>query len=140
MHAVKANAFLIGLDSFVLTMNEVPYFYRRTFANLEWTNARSICLLGSIVMILKESISLSFYRIVSICDLYTCNFIQRIVIIYCFYIDSHIPSCLCWFTDMLPGLLQGQEKMSKSDTSSAIFMEDEEVLFDRYLSFCQSCH
>nr|XP_043624980.1 tyrosine--tRNA ligase 1, cytoplasmic-like [Erigeron canadensis] len=28
---------------------------------------------------------------------------------------------------MLPGLLQGQEKMSKSDPSSAIFMEDEEV-------------
>nr|XP_043628570.1 tyrosine--tRNA ligase 1, cytoplasmic-like [Erigeron canadensis] len=28
---------------------------------------------------------------------------------------------------MLPGLLQGQEKMSKSDSSSAIFMEDEEV-------------
>ncbi|CAO2823251.1 unnamed protein product [Amaranthus hypochondriacus] len=28
---------------------------------------------------------------------------------------------------MLPGLLQGQEKMSKSDTSSAIFMEDEEA-------------
>nr|XP_043624301.1 tyrosine--tRNA ligase 1, cytoplasmic-like isoform X1 [Erigeron canadensis] len=27
---------------------------------------------------------------------------------------------------MLPGLLQGQEKMSKSDSSSAIFMEDEE--------------
>jgi len=28
---------------------------------------------------------------------------------------------------MLPGLQQGQEKMSKSDPSSAIFMEDEEV-------------
>ncbi|KAI3804110.1 hypothetical protein L1987_32280 [Smallanthus sonchifolius] len=28
---------------------------------------------------------------------------------------------------MLPGLLQGQEKMSKSDVSSAIFMEDEEA-------------
>ncbi|XP_021988682.1 tyrosine--tRNA ligase 1, cytoplasmic isoform X2 [Helianthus annuus] len=28
---------------------------------------------------------------------------------------------------MLPGLLQGQEKMSKSDASSAIFMEDEEA-------------
>nr|XP_043617594.1 tyrosine--tRNA ligase 1, cytoplasmic-like [Erigeron canadensis]XP_043617595.1 tyrosine--tRNA ligase 1, cytoplasmic-like [Erigeron canadensis] len=28
---------------------------------------------------------------------------------------------------MLPGLLQGQEKMSKSDPSSAIFMEDEEA-------------
>lgn len=28
---------------------------------------------------------------------------------------------------MLPGLLQGQEKMSKSDTSSSIFMEDEEA-------------
>lgn len=31
------------------------------------------------------------------------------------------------FADMLPGLQQGQEKMSKSDPSSAIFMEDEEV-------------
>eukprot|EP00897_Mesotaenium_endlicherianum_P006506 jgi/Mesen1/5884/ME000299S04998 len=28
---------------------------------------------------------------------------------------------------MLPGLLEGQEKMSKSDPNSAIFMEDEEV-------------
>jgi len=28
---------------------------------------------------------------------------------------------------MLPGLLQGQEKMSKTDSSSSIFMEDEEV-------------
>ncbi|KAL7609055.1 tyrosine--tRNA ligase 1, cytoplasmic [Lactuca sativa] len=28
---------------------------------------------------------------------------------------------------MLPGLLQGQEKMSKSDSSSAVFMEDEEA-------------
>lgn len=30
-------------------------------------------------------------------------------------------------SDMLPGLLMGQEKMSKSDPNSAIFMEDEEV-------------
>lgn len=29
---------------------------------------------------------------------------------------------------MLPGLQEGQEKMSKSDPSSSIFMEDEEVL------------
>ncbi|KAJ0787957.1 putative tyrosine--tRNA ligase [Helianthus annuus] len=29
--------------------------------------------------------------------------------------------------DMLPGLKEGQDKMSKSDTSSTIFMEDEEV-------------
>lgn len=28
---------------------------------------------------------------------------------------------------MLPGLLAGQEKMSKSDPNSAIFMEDDEV-------------
>jgi len=28
---------------------------------------------------------------------------------------------------MLPGLQQGQEKMSKSDPLSSIFMEDEEV-------------
>ncbi|KAJ0575298.1 putative aminoacyl-tRNA synthetase, class Ic [Helianthus annuus] len=30
--------------------------------------------------------------------------------------------------DMLPGLKEGQDKMSKSDTSSTIFMEDEEVI------------
>lgn len=30
---------------------------------------------------------------------------------------------------MLPGLQEGQEKMSKSDPSSSIFMEDEEVLY-----------
>jgi tyrosyl-tRNA synthetase len=29
---------------------------------------------------------------------------------------------------MLPGFKEGQEKMSKSDPSSAIFMEDDEVL------------
>lgn len=34
---------------------------------------------------------------------------------------------LNWVSDMLPGLKQGQEKMSKSDPNSAIFMEDEEV-------------
>lgn len=28
---------------------------------------------------------------------------------------------------MLPGFKEGQEKMSKSDPSSAIFMEDDEV-------------
>lgn len=32
-----------------------------------------------------------------------------------------------WFADMLPGLKEGQEKMSKSDPSSSIYMEDEEV-------------
>ncbi|KAL4573479.1 hypothetical protein LXL04_020287 [Taraxacum kok-saghyz] len=32
--------------------------------------------------------------------------------------------------DMLPGLLQGQEKMSKSDSSSAVFMEDEEAKYN----------
>ena len=30
---------------------------------------------------------------------------------------------------MLPGFKEGQEKMSKSDPSSAIFMEDDEVYF-----------
>jgi hypothetical protein len=30
-------------------------------------------------------------------------------------------------TDMLPGFKEGQEKMSKSDPTSAIFMEDDEV-------------
>jgi tryptophanyl-tRNA synthetase len=32
-------------------------------------------------------------------------------------------------SDMLPGFKEGQEKMSKSDPSSAIFMEDDEVVF-----------
>ena len=35
--------------------------------------------------------------------------------------------------DMLPGFKEGQEKMSKSDPTSAIFMEDDEV-FPRF--FC----
>ncbi|KAJ6900954.1 hypothetical protein NC652_026905 [Populus alba x Populus x berolinensis] len=34
---------------------------------------------------------------------------------------------LFMIADMLPGLQQGQEKMSKSDPSSSIFIEDEEV-------------
>lgn len=35
---------------------------------------------------------------------------------------------LCFpLAEMLPGLQEGQEKMSKSDPSSSIYMEDEEV-------------
>ncbi|KAL9993832.1 putative rossmann-like alpha/beta/alpha sandwich protein [Helianthus debilis subsp. tardiflorus] len=34
--------------------------------------------------------------------------------------------------DMLPGLKEGQDKMSKSDTSSTIFMEDEEPVPDHF--------
>lgn len=45
---------------------------------------------------------------------------------YCYLINMVIAPCFC-YADMLPGLLQGQEKMSKSDSSSAVFMEDEEV-------------
>ena len=43
--------------------------------------------------------------------------------------------------DMLPGLQQGQEKMSKSDPSSSIFMEDEEV-FSGFMhgEFKRSCN
>jgi hypothetical protein len=38
---------------------------------------------------------------------------------------------------MLPGLKEGQAKMSKSDPSSAIFMEDDEVFpLIRYLPDC----
>lgn len=37
---------------------------------------------------------------------------------------------------MLPGLQEGQEKMSKSDPSSAIFMEDEEVSELYFEYFC----
>lgn len=38
-----------------------------------------------------------------------------------------ISFALWFFADMLPGLQQGQDKMSKSDPSSSIFMEDDEV-------------
>lgn len=42
---------------------------------------------------------------------------------------------------MLPGLLQGQEKMSKSDPNSAIFMEDteQEVKTKIKKAFCPPC-
>lgn len=36
--------------------------------------------------------------------------------------NHHLPPCR-----MMPGLLEGQEKMSKSDPNSAIFMEDSEM-------------
>lgn len=49
--------------------------------------------------------------------------------------------------DMLPGLLAGQEKMSKSDPNSAIFMEDDEVrsstvcyaVYQIWLAFVDHC-
>ncbi|KAL6654316.1 hypothetical protein ACP70R_007781 [Stipagrostis hirtigluma subsp. patula] len=37
------------------------------------------------------------------------------------------PIILSHLTDMLPGFKEGQQKMSKSDPSSAIFMEDDET-------------
>jgi len=37
-------------------------------------------------------------------------------------------SPLMSIADMLPGIKEGQQKMSKSDPSSAIFMEDSEVI------------
>ena len=36
---------------------------------------------------------------------------------------------------MLPGFKEGQEKMSKSDPSSAIFMEDDEVYISHEMFF-----
>ncbi|KAI3702734.1 hypothetical protein L6452_28486 [Arctium lappa] len=39
---------------------------------------------------------------------------------------------------MLPGLLQGQEKMSKSNSSSAIFMEDEENQFLEHIRWAST--
>ncbi|XP_027186377.1 uncharacterized protein [Cicer arietinum] len=36
------------------------------------------------------------------------------------------------FSDMVPGLQQGQEKMSKSDPLSSIFMEDEEPVREQF--------
>jgi tryptophanyl-tRNA synthetase len=36
---------------------------------------------------------------------------------------------------MLPGFKEGQEKMSKSDPSSAIFMEDDEVNISHEIFF-----
>lgn len=47
--------------------------------------------------------------------------------IFFFPVSSSSLAVVNGFADMLPGLQQGQEKMSKSDPSSAIFMEDEEV-------------
>ncbi|KAF2309355.1 hypothetical protein GH714_001710 [Hevea brasiliensis] len=43
------------------------------------------------------------------------------------WILKGINSLVAVNVDMLPGLQQGQEKMSKSDPSSSIFMEDEEA-------------
>ncbi|KAJ0593266.1 putative tyrosine--tRNA ligase [Helianthus annuus] len=42
---------------------------------------------------------------------------------------SSIPDsiALTFIAHMLPGLLEGQEKMAKSNPNSAIFMEDEEA-------------
>jgi hypothetical protein len=34
---------------------------------------------------------------------------------------------------MLPGIKEGQQKMSKSDPASAIFMEDDEVFSSLYI-------
>nr|TKS17171.1 hypothetical protein D5086_0000020020 [Populus alba] len=39
---------------------------------------------------------------------------------------KYFSTLLFMIADVLPGLRQGQEKMSKSDPSSSIFMEDEE--------------
>ena len=41
--------------------------------------------------------------------------------------------------DMLPGLQEGQDKMSKSDPSSSIFMEDEEVCFNFIRGKIEQC-
>lgn len=57
------------------------------------------------------------YFSIYFCILY--NFVYSFVVFICF--------AYWWFTDMLPGLQQGQEKMSKSDPLSSIFMEDDEV-------------
>ena len=37
--------------------------------------------------------------------------------------------------DILPGIKEGQQKMSKSDPSSAIFMEDDEVFIMMHTFF-----
>ena len=37
--------------------------------------------------------------------------------------------------DILPGIKEGQQKMSKSDPSSAIFMEDDEVFIMMHAFF-----
>jgi hypothetical protein len=42
--------------------------------------------------------------------------------------------------DMLPGFKEGQEKMSKSDPSSAIFMEDDEVYISHEIFFLLHQH
>ena len=88
LHAcIKENCFCNCFIRFNTTMK---YFYlnRRTFASSEWTSARSICLLGSIVMISKESISLLFYHTVSNCAVYSCSYLS-LIIIGRFHVDSY---------------------------------------------------
>ena len=51
--------------------------------------------------------------------------------VYCCLILASAARCLTphppGYLRMMPGLLEGQEKMSKSDPNSAIFMEDSEA-------------
>ena len=55
--------------------------------------------------------------------------------VLCLYFAEHVFFCLTRIADMLPGFKEGQEKMSKSDPSSAIFMEDDEVYISHRILF-----
>ena len=79
----------------------------------------------STVMTSRGKTSPSFCRIVLSFFLFTNFFPFYLLLIFLLSFGL----CDIHYTDMLPGLQQGQEKMSKSDPSSAIYMEDEEVQF-----------
>lgn len=95
------------------------FLCRLTSVRWEWIRGKWTFLPENTVMILKERRSLSFCRIV-------INALLHYLHSYlCCKIVFHFE---CWWlADMLPGLLEGQEKMSKSDPLSSIYMEDEEV-------------
>jgi len=76
----------------------------------------------SIVMTLRGKTNLSYCPTVSSCS----TLLSSLECMLLLNLDVYF---LIVHVDMLPGLQQGQEKMSKSDPSSSIFMEDEEVLY-----------
>jgi hypothetical protein len=77
-------------------------------------------------MTLKGKTNLLFCHIVSL----SSSFFSFVLLCGIMGICESVVMCLLPLTliaDMLPGFKEGQEKMSKSDLTSAIFMEDDEV-------------
>jgi hypothetical protein len=90
---------------------------RLIYAGLEWTKERSMYWPENTVMTSREKTSPLFSHIVFFATPFT-NGLSL----------TNIISSYFQFSDMLPGLREGQVKMSKSEPSSAIYMEDEVVL------------